>query len=132
MSRRAVTQKMRDDYLEWEAAATQSLPKEQGLPSTAERPKRGRQMLFADSLPGLESIHVSPDGLLWIVDAMAPKDFGWTATAFRLDGSITGRLQSKKPGMPMAFNRDRVVVRKLDSNGVVTLETYRLVPDKPS
>gem|GEM_PF-675480 len=130
--RRVVTSQMRNDYIEWRTAFLQNIPKEhRDNASQAERAKRLRStLLFADSLPAFESIHMTSDGIMWIVDPLAPKDSGWSATAFRLDGTIASRLSASGTAVPIAFNRDRVAVREENQDGFVTLKIYRIVPDR--
>lgn len=93
----------------------------------AESERLIRAARFADSLPAFHTMHVAPDGTLWIVDAIAPGDLAWEATGFRLDGSIVGRLRGPASGVPVAFGNDRVVLRRTNEEGVVTLGTYQVV-----
>lgn len=86
-----------------------------------------QEAMFADSLPAFEALHVGADKRLWIVDAIAPGDSGWTATALQLDGTISGRLHAGRAGRPMAFGRDRVVVRETNEDGVVSLRVLKIV-----
>lgn len=83
-----------------------------------------RKMPFADSLPSVQGIFVSAGGLLWIVDTRIPASASWTATAFRLDGAMLGRLTSEAMGVPLAFGPDRVLLRSVDADGVVTIRSY--------
>jgi hypothetical protein len=53
-------------------------------------------------------------------------DTAWNATAFRADGALLGRLHSSSGGTPAAFGDDRVVVRSVDRDGVVSLRVYRI------
>jgi hypothetical protein len=87
-----------------------------------------REAPFADSLPPYEGLFVSPNATLWVVDATAPGDTSWSATAFRLDGAIVGRLQVGRAGRPVAYGNDRVVVREEDEDGVVSMKVFRIMP----
>ena len=87
-----------------------------------------RESPFADSLPPYSALFVSPAGVLWVVDAIAPTDGGWTATAFRRDGAIVGRLHVPDAAPPVAIDDERVVVRDEDGDGVVTMRVHRIVP----
>jgi hypothetical protein len=79
-------------------------------------------------LPYFEALLRGSDGSLWVVDAIAPGDTSWTATAIRKDGAIVGRLQVKGDSRPMAFGDGSVIVRAKDDNDVVSFRVYRLVP----
>lgn len=124
--RRPVTAAMRNATIEQRLEWMRNNVGEEPI-DPAESERLVRTLPFADSLPAFESIHVGRDGLLWVVDAIAVSDSGWAATAFRLDGSIAGRVTSAVTGYPMAFGRDRVVVRKIDNNGIVTLAIHQMI-----
>lgn len=66
------------------------------------------------SLPPYAAFHLSPDRTLWIVDFHATTDTGGAATAL---GN----------GTPTTFDTNRVVMREVDDDGVVSLAVYRLV-----
>jgi hypothetical protein len=83
---------------------------------------------YADSLPPYDGLHVTPDQkTLWVVDSRAPDDGGWSATAFRHDGAIIGRLVIQLNARPMAFGKDVVVLRTEDADGVASLRIHRIV-----
>lgn len=86
-----------------------------------------RELRYADSLPPYSAIFASAGHMLWVVDAAAPGDTAWSATAFRTDGAIMGRLTAPRMGGPVAFGDDRVVLRRTDADGVVTLSVHRIV-----
>lgn len=88
-----------------------------------------REMPFADSLPPFDGMFVSPGGVLWLTDGRAPGASRWSATALRSDGAIIARLIVEDDGQPVAFGDDRVLMRSVDSDGVVTL---RMLPMGPS
>ncbi len=80
----------------------------------------------ADSLPAFERLLVSPDRTLWVVHGQAPEDTMWTATGFRLDGTVIGTVTGNGAGEPIAFGNDRVVVREVDASGIVALKAFRM------
>lgn len=126
--RRPVTAQLRKDFTELETSMVRNTPWESGsTPRSGAIPKL--ELLFADSLPAFQSLHVT-DGILWIVDAIGPSDTEWTATALRLDGSIAGRLRALGGAVPIAFHKDRVVVRATGADDAITLRTFRIVPDR--
>ncbi|MEO7363600.1 MAG: hypothetical protein ABI120_24940, partial [Gemmatimonadaceae bacterium] len=85
-----------------------------------------RETPVADSLPPYYAFHVSPNKTLWVIDYIAPNDTGWSATAFRKDGAIVGRLHVNGVGRPETFGDDRVVIRTEDEDGVVSLTVRRI------
>ena len=85
-----------------------------------------RETPTADSLPPYSAFHVSPNKTLWVIDYMAPDDSTWSATAFRQDGAIVGRLRAAGKGLPLAFGDDRVVIRSEDDDGDVSLVVRRI------
>jgi hypothetical protein len=123
--RRAVTPAMR------EADLTRVLkrfnePASERMIDQAESIRLERLTPSATQLPAHDALLVSGDGMLWVVDARGPLDAGGAATAFRADGAIVGRLTWKGNGVPMAFGPDRVVMREVDEDDVVSLAIYRL------
>lgn len=85
-----------------------------------------RDTPVADSLPAYGQFFTTPNKTLWVVDAVAPNATEWTATAFRNDGAIVGRLHVLGEGVPLAFGNDRVVIRTEDADGVVTLTVRQI------
>jgi hypothetical protein len=81
---------------------------------------------FADAMPPYGGWFVSPDRTLWIVDPVVPGATTGSATAFRQDGAIVGRLAWNGTGTPMAFGTDRVVMRESDADGTTALRVYRI------
>ena len=123
-NRRAVTQAMREAQIAIELARLLT-PGSEGLVDRGESERLARESPFTDSLPYFASMFVASDRTLWLVDAIAPNDSGWTATAFRKDGAILARLNATSKSMPMAFGANQVIVRTEDENGVVSLVAYR-------
>ena len=124
--RRNVTPAMRESQIRRELTASRRVPNE-GQRDQPELDRLIRSARFADSLPAVEALLVSSDLTLWIVDAIAPDDPYWWATGYRLDGTIVGRLRGNGDDAPVAFGRDRAIVRTLDSDGLVTLRAFRIV-----
>jgi hypothetical protein len=125
VARRPVTKAMRDTLLEMALMRFRQSSAE-GMVNPAESERIEREAPYADSLPPYEYLFQSPDRTLWIVDAIAPGDNQWSATAFRTDGSIAGRLVVPERGTPVAFGNDRVVVHSTDDDGVVSLIVRRI------
>ncbi|MCC6242638.1 MAG: thioredoxin domain-containing protein [Gemmatimonadaceae bacterium] len=129
-SRRALTSRMR------KVAVARELERNRtDVPEVAGPPRAGwedavENAPYPDSLPAFEMIASSPDGLLWVVDAIAPGDEQWTATAFRLDGTIVGVLHGREQGIPMAFGRERVAIRSFDDDGRTIIRVYGIQATK--
>ena len=124
-ARRPVTKEMQDAYI---AARLKPLERTSGerLVDPEESKRLVRATPFADSLPDYGRFFVTPNRTLWVVDALAPSDTAWTATAFRLDGAVVGRLSAPGAASPIAFGDDRVVLRATDEDDVVSLRVHRI------
>lgn len=123
----AVTKAMREARIERTLQRYRNMPGEGGVkPNLAEVEKAERDLPVADSLPAYSRFFATPNKTLWVVDAGAPNAAGWTATAFRRDGAIVGRLRVTGEGMPLAFGNDRVVIRTEDEDGVATFTVRRI------
>jgi hypothetical protein len=124
-ARRPVTKAMRDAQIAIELARYEGVHTER-MVDPAESKRIAREAPFADSLAPYSRFFCTSDRTLWVVDAIAPSDTGWSATAFRIDGAILGRLYVPGAGMPLAFANDRVVVRSEDADGNVYLKVYAI------
>jgi hypothetical protein len=102
-------------------------PSGEGLVDRAESERLIREQPFADSLPPYGDFHVVGN-TLWVVDPSVPGDTAWSATAFRRDGAIIGRLHGRGRGTPVAFAPDRVAVRDTDADGGVSVRVHRIIP----
>jgi hypothetical protein len=123
----AVTQAMRDARMSSELQDLESSSRERRV-NLEPRRILIRAAPYADSLPPYDGLHVTPDQkTLWVVDSRAPDDGGWSATAFRHDGAIIGRLVIQLNARPMAFGKDVVVLRTEDADGVASLRIHRIV-----
>jgi hypothetical protein len=126
--RRAVSQPMRDAQIAVELERFEGQRTERMVD-----PAESRRLIydepFVDSLPPYSGIFVTRGKTLWVVDAIAPGDSSWSATAFRADGAIAGRLTVQGRSQPVAFTDDRVVVRSQDENGVVALQVFSIRPE---
>ena len=85
----------------------------------------------ADTLPAYGQVVPGADGTFWVTDYIALGDSTWAATAFRLDGTILGRVTGHRHNEgggsgPVWFGRDRIIVRELDEDGVVRFGVYRV------
>lgn len=125
VARRPVVQRMRDAEIAHQVAALRG-PHAEGMVDPRESERLARAAPFADSLPPYSRIFVSPSKTLWVVDGQAGSDSTWSATAFRTDGAILGRLHAKGGGTPLAFGDDRVVIRTEDADGVVSITVQRI------
>jgi hypothetical protein len=88
-----------------------------------------REAPTADTLPAYARVAPGADGTFWVIDYIAPGDTTWAATAFRVDGTILGRVGGPRNGEgggagPVWFGRDRVIVREVDEDGVVRFGVY--------
>ena len=124
VQRRPVTSAMREAQIELELGRLNA-PGSEGLIDRGESERLARESPFADSLPYFSRLMTGSDGVLWVIDAIAPNDTGWTATAFLKDGGILARLTVREKSIPMAFGANQVIVRTEDENGVVRLQLYR-------
>ena len=127
VARRPVTRAMRDSAI---AAGLQRLagPSSERLVDAAESRRIERDRPAADSLPPYGEWFVSPNRTLWVVDGSEASETSGGATAFRQDGAIVGRLTWSRQGRPVAFGDDRVVMRAVDDDGVVSLRVLRIQP----
>jgi hypothetical protein len=126
--RRVVTAAMRDGRIADELERLNG-PHSDGLADASESQREAREVPFADSLPPYGGLFPAPGNVMWVLDYPAPADSTWSATAFRPDGAILGRLTAHmKSAIPVAFTKDRVLVRQVDSDGTVTFALFRIVP----
>jgi hypothetical protein len=127
--RRAVTPAMKKARIAEEVDQLhQFLSRKEEMRDPVEAERLFRAAPIADSLPACADLFVTPKRTLWVLDAIMPSDTSWTATAFRLDGAIVGRLRGVGRATPVAFGDDRVVLRSSDIDGLVKLEVHRIVP----
>ena len=125
--RRAITNEIREAQRAIEPARLNA-PGSERMVDRAESMRLAREAPFADSLPYFAELMTGSDGTLWAIDAIAPSDTGWTATAFAKDGSILGRLTVQERSMPMSFGANQVIVRTANEDGVTMLKVYRFTP----
>lgn len=127
LPRRAVTETMRQADIE-ENIDRLRAPRGEPLIDPRESERLARTAAYADSLPAIHSLLWSPEGVVWIVDGIGPTDRGWTATGIRPDGSLVARLVSKHPGVPLAIERTRVIVREQDADEAAVLRVRSITP----
>jgi hypothetical protein len=125
-SRRAVTDAMREAVIAQELERIDGGGGE-GMVDADETRRQAREAPFADSLPPYSVFVSGTDGILWVVDAIAPTDTSWSATGFREDGEIVARLSGHGKSWPSLFLDDRVVLRTIDDDGVVRFEVRRIL-----
>ena len=128
MPRRPVTAKMRQENLSVSMSAWYSHQRDFPQPDSVRVEAFLRAAPFADSLPVTAELFVAPDRTLWVLDGHTPGESSWSATGFRTDGAIVGRLRADRGGLPVAFGKDRVVLKSTDKDGVVKLATYKFHP----
>jgi hypothetical protein len=124
--RRPVSKAMRDAAIRAELARLG--PRGSTTPAPAEQQRIVRSAPYADSLPAFGDLLVSSDGLLWALDARAPGDPGWAATAFRRDGAIVARIRGQGDATPVAFAANRVLLRRVDADDVVSFTLHQITP----
>lgn len=128
--RRPVSQAMIDQAVAWELDYLRNAPRgdhpeldphaEQAyLQSVRDRPA-------ADSLPPFHSIHAWPGKILWVIDPYVQGDAGWTATAYRADGAILGRLAVDGLPVPRMIWDDRLAVVVDMGDGVGEVRFHRI------
>ena len=130
--RRPVTSLMRQIVIDRELAEIDG-PQMESRVDAAEDRRQAREAYFPDSLPPYSNVEAGGDEAFWVLDYIAPGDSTWSATAFRADGAILGRLQGPITGTevwqgPVRFERDRVIVREVDGDGVVRFGAYGMSP----
>lgn len=128
-TRRAVTQAMRDAQNALDISQMQTRGEGGDAVSAADMEdgkRRIRETPTADSLPPYGRFFAAPGGILWVMDAVAPTDTVMHATAFRADGAIIGRMSLPASMRPqITFGADRLAIRSLDDDGVVSFKVFR-------
>jgi len=124
--RRPVSKAMRDAAIRDEIARLG--PRGVTTPVPAEQQRIVRSAPYADSLPAFGELFVSNDGLLWALDTRVPGDQGWAATAFRRDGAIVARIRGQGDATPVAFAANRVLLRRVDADDVVSFTLHQVGP----
>ncbi|MEP6833837.1 MAG: hypothetical protein ABJB74_10600 [Gemmatimonas sp.] len=81
----------------------------------------------ADSIATFGGFFVTPKNTLWVTDVFVPGEKMWHATAFSSKHEMIGRLTYTGGGTPIGFGDDRVVIRTMGKDQVVTLSVYRIV-----
>lgn len=122
--RRPVTDSMHRAAIEAESAALREATK--NTIAIGGSPEWRRDRPSADSLPAIAYLELGVDGTLWVVDTASPGDSAWTATGFRVDGSLVARLRGAGNGLPVAFGSDRVVIRENGDGGSAKLSVHRI------
>jgi hypothetical protein len=109
--RRPVSASMRAAFVAQQLEQLRA-PGREGLVDAAESERLERTRPFADSLPAYGRLLAGPSGTWWIVDTRAPGDSVWGATELDVAGTIRRRVVGRGTGQPIAFGRDRAVVRR--------------------
>lgn len=125
--RTPVTRAMKDANIELTLARVRGTSSAERMVFTFEEfEKKERDAPVADSLPPYRWVYVTPNKTLWVLDYITVEANGWSATAFRRDGAILGRLRVRGAGYPLTFGDDRVVIGTQDADGIVTLKVHRI------
>lgn len=127
--RRATTQAMRNRQMEEELTRLRESQQERPV-NLSESERLAREAPFADSLAFSQAIFASNDGALWVVEAIAPGDNGWSAWSFRRDGTVSKWLAYTGKGVPIGFMNNRVALRTEDRDGVVHVSVHQIVAAK--
>jgi hypothetical protein len=123
-ARRRLTKQMRDAMIEAELARLG--PGGPGCRPVSETRQIVASAPYADELPAFRGFFTTPDGLLWVLDGGTLTEEGWAATAFRRDGAIVARLRGSGVPKPVAFSTNRVLLRAVDQDGVVSFRLHRI------
>lgn len=127
--RRPVTNTVRAAAITFELAELEahlsSLPNPEGSRRVV------REAPYSDSLPAFSRLFPSTVHTLWVLDGNTRFDKSWTATEFNRVGAIVRRLHGLGLSRPVAFADDKVLLRSVDQNGVVSFEMHRITPAKP-
>ncbi len=88
---------------------------------------------FADSFPPIVRLLLDKrTGTLWAIHGGPREADGWQATQVDQRGVVLGRLEGTLPGSkPLAFNGTRVLVGRLQEDGVTTFELRSLLRGAP-
>jgi hypothetical protein len=131
ITRRATTPAIREAVIAADLQQANALVAARLTADSIEYRRKARENPISDSLPFFShegGFFTTPHDILWVVDVILPGDSTWTATAFRQDGAILGRLQGRGPGSPVAFSNDRVAVLSKDEDGNPTIKVYKFTP----
>ena len=128
---RPVTDDMREVVIAEELQVIEEQSESERRAIVIEEARRlAREVPFADTLPPYLRVFAGADGMFWVVDQEPPGSTTWSATALRPDGVIVARLTGPRRGEgrwdgPIRFERDRVIAREVDGDGVVRFGVYR-------
>ena len=117
---------------EAEARMASTIPRNVTEAERSTRMDRMRAMPHADAWPAYQQVLVDPSGRVWVQDHRVtyPSPDGWSA--FDANGRLIGRLQlpspaaGKRPNDILAFDTDRVLVRRSDADDAAHLTWYAL------
>src|SRR5690606_24686866 len=127
--RRPVTAAMRETDIRTRLAQLAGFRERPRDPAEAER--LTREAPFSDSLPAFDQLLIDRTGNLWVLDPFVAGDTAWSASVFRRDGRLVGRLTAATSGRPVHFGPEHVVLRHVDSDGVVSYAVHRIGPVAP-
>lgn len=128
---RLVTDAMRESLVA--RSVERAMASREGRITRQQAERQAREEPVADTMGSYQRVTATPEGTIWVLDFIAPDDSLWSATAFRRDGVILGRLTGPRHGgMPLWFSDDRVMIREVDGDGVVRYGVYRVVKARPA
>ncbi len=86
---------------------------------------------FADSVAHYEDVIGAADGALWVAETVVPTENVRRFAVFNTAGHLTRRVEMPARYRLLAADGDRVLVRRLDQNGVAYLDLARLIAVSP-
>lgn len=124
-SREPVTVAMHDSVL----AARRRALEQWRAPDAAMSAARARldQIRFADSVTWYQGALADRDGSLWIAESLVPTSNVRRYAVFDSLGSLTRRVEMPARYLVLAADGERVLVRRLDPNGVGHVDLMRLL-----
>jgi hypothetical protein len=89
-----------------------------------------RTALFADSFPAADDLFLDARGdALWVIHGRALNSAGWRASKLSLAGEVITTLEGDLPGSrPVGFMGDRVLLARVDDDGVTWFELRGMLP----
>ena len=86
---------------------------------------------FADSVAWYQEAIAASDGALWVAETVVPTDNARCYAVFDASGRLIRRVMMPARYRLLAADGDRVLVRRLDPDGIGYIDLVRLVPAAP-
>jgi hypothetical protein len=83
---------------------------------------------FADSVAWYQAAHAANDGALWVAETVVPTENTRHYAVFDASGRLTRRVMMPARYRLLAADGDRVLVRRLDPDGIGYIDLVRIVP----